>query len=282
MRPGMKWPRSLLACFAVASLFSSSVRVNPILILASRPRMRLGKLRRRRCAKLHGHLRAAPHLGPSLRTLFNSKIASNQQRLQPKVQAHLGDLAHRLPRKIRHSDVAALVGSHGHFGSVRLNFGLCLVRRRGRRIGLPGEIRRGEILQGRGFPGHLALVCRQMAGDAAALEDFSPTDFSGQPDAPPAASNQAEAEVKSHTPEVTMAADEGGDITVPDFSGKTMREVTEMCLHLGLEPLLVGSNLAVEHRPEAGTQVRRGAKVTVQFGTPPPAKLAKAHARSRR
>ena len=127
-----------------------------------------------------------------------------------------------------------------------------------------------------------AAYKRQMAGEAAALEDFSPTDFSGQPDAPPAASNQAEAEVKSHTPEVTMAADEGGDITVPDFSGKTMREVTEMCLHLGLEPLLVGSNLAVEQRPEAGTQVRRGAKVTVQFGTPPPAKLAKAHARSRR
>ena len=127
-----------------------------------------------------------------------------------------------------------------------------------------------------------AAYKRQMAGEAAALEDFSPTDFSGQPDAPPAASNHAEAEVKSHTPEVTMAADEGGDITVPDFSGKTMREVTEMCLHLGLEPLLVGSNLAVEQRPEAGTQVRRGAKVTVQFGTPPPAKLAKAHARSRR
>jgi len=127
-----------------------------------------------------------------------------------------------------------------------------------------------------------AAYKRQMAGEAAALEDFSPTDFSGQPDAPPAASNQAEAEVKSHTPEVTMAADEGGDITVPDFSGKTMREVTEMCLHLGLEPLLVGSNLAVEQRPEAGTQVRGGAKVTVQFGTPPPAKLAKAHARSRR
>jgi beta-lactam-binding protein with PASTA domain len=79
-----------------------------------------------------------------------------------------------------------------------------------------------------------------------------------------------------------MAADEGGGITVPDFSGKTMREVTEMCLHLGLEPLLVGSNLAVEQHPEAGTQVRRGAKVTVQFGTPPPSKLARAHARSRR
>ena len=78
----------------------------------------------------------------------------------------------------------------------------------------------------------------------------------------------------------TRLATPGGDIAVPDFSGQTMREVTEMCLHLGLEPLLVGTNLAVEQRPEAGTVVRRGAKVTVQFGTPP-GKPAKAHARSR-
>ena len=120
----------------------------------------------------------------------------------------------------------------------------------------------------------------QIAGESTALEDFSPTDFSGQPDAPPAASNQAEPEPAFHATEVTVAADEGRSITVPDFSGKTMREVTEMCLHLGLEPLLVGSNLAVEQHPEAGTQVRRGAKVTVQFGTPP-MRLAKAHARSR-
>ena len=126
-----------------------------------------------------------------------------------------------------------------------------------------------------------AAYKRQIAGEAGTLEDFAPTDFSGQPDAPPAASNQAEPEPKSHAPEVTMAADEGGDVAVPDFSGKTMREVTEMCLHLGLEPLLVGSNLAVEQRPEAGTEVRRGAKVTVQFGMPPPAKPAKAYTRSR-
>lgn len=127
-----------------------------------------------------------------------------------------------------------------------------------------------------------AAYKRQITGEAATLEDFSPTDFSGQPDAPPAASNQAEPEPKSHAPEVTMVADEGGGITVPDFAGKTMREVTEMCLHLGLEPLLVGSNLAVEQHPEAGTRVRSGTKVTVQFGTPPPSKLARAHARSRR
>ena len=40
------------------------------------------------------------------------------------------------------------------------------------------------------------------------------------------------------------SVDEGGDIAVPDFHGKTMRDVTEMCLRLGLEPVLVGSSLA--------------------------------------
>jgi cell division protein FtsI (penicillin-binding protein 3) len=124
-----------------------------------------------------------------------------------------------------------------------------------------------------------AAYKRQLAEEASTLEDFSPADFSGQPDAPPVA-YQAEPEPQYHAPEVALAADEGGSVTVPDFSGKTMREVTEMCLHLGLEPLLVGSNLAIEQHPEAGTQVRQGAKVTVRFDAPP-AKLAKGHARSR-
>jgi len=35
---------------------------------------------------------------------------------------------------------------------------------------------------------------------------------------------------------VTVALDEGGDIAVPDFRGKTVREVTETCLRLGLIP----------------------------------------------
>src|SRR5579859_3878484 len=125
-----------------------------------------------------------------------------------------------------------------------------------------------------------AAYKRQRNGEA--VEDFSPTDFSGALDAPPVAPSPAEAEPKSRAPEVALAAEEGGDIAVPDFSGKTMREVTEMCLHLGLEPQLVGSNLAIEQHPEAGTQVRRGAKVTVQFGTAAAGKPATRAARSRR
>jgi cell division protein FtsI (penicillin-binding protein 3) len=105
-----------------------------------------------------------------------------------------------------------------------------------------------------------------------ALEDFSVVDFSGQPDPWPAASQTAGAKGPQHAdsnkPVLTVAVDEGGDIAVPDFSGKTMRDVTDIALRLGLDPVLVGSNLATEQSPAAGAKVRRGAKITVQFGTP--------------
>lgn len=105
--------------------------------------------------------------------------------------------------------------------------------------------------------------------DEAALDDLAPMDFSAQPES-------AEDGVKTDNakttlqklPEVMMAVDEG-DVAVPDFAGKTMREVTESCLKLGLNPVLVGSNLAVQQVPAGGTKVRRGTKVTVQFGTAP-------------
>jgi cell division protein FtsI (penicillin-binding protein 3) len=130
-----------------------------------------------------------------------------------------------------------------------------------------------------------AAYKRKGATDDLALEDFSATDFSGQLDEEVPVDLKPNAmelkDSKQRVPEVMMPAEEGGDITVPDFAGKTMRDVTEMCLHLGLEPVLVGSNLATEQTPAAGTTVKRGAKVAIQFGTPPPAKAVKAHKRSR-
>jgi len=106
--------------------------------------------------------------------------------------------------------------------------------------------------------------------EAAAMEDDTPTDFSAQmetpePDAKPAAANPVQPQV----PNVTVAMDEGGDIAVPDFQGKTMREVADACMRLGLKPVLVGSSLALQQSPAAGSKVRRGAKVTVEFGTMP-------------
>jgi cell division protein FtsI (penicillin-binding protein 3) len=111
--------------------------------------------------------------------------------------------------------------------------------------------------------------------DSATLEDFTPTDFSGLPVQPPMESTASNPRGgKNQAPPVTVAVDEGGDIQVPDFSGKTMRGVTEICLRLGLDPVLVGSSLATNQTPAAGARVRRGAKITVQFGTPGP-KIAK-------
>ncbi len=134
---------------------------------------------------------------------------------------------------------------------------------------------------------------KQQFTDSSALEDFTPTDFSALPDpsltddvpeAPAPTENAgmqtAQRRVENRPPQVTVAVDEGGDIAVPDFSGKTMRDVTEICLRLGLDPVLVGSNLALDQVPAAGAKVRRGAKVTVQFGTPTP-KSTGAHKRSR-
>jgi membrane peptidoglycan carboxypeptidase len=102
--------------------------------------------------------------------------------------------------------------------------------------------------------------------ETASLEDFTPVDFTAQPDQLPAPERTVATE--SPKPSVTVALDEGGDIAVPDFRGKTMREVTEMCLRLGIEPVLVGSGLAVDESPSDGAKVRRGAKITVRFGTP--------------
>jgi cell division protein FtsI (penicillin-binding protein 3) len=119
------------------------------------------------------------------------------------------------------------------------------------------------------------------ASNSAALADFTPTDFTGQPDQPPAefAGTTANAGM-GQLPPVTVAVDEGGDIPVPDMTGKTMREVTEMCLRFGLDPVLVGSGLATNQKPAAESKLRRGAKVTVQFGAPA-LKIAKSKQRAR-
>jgi cell division protein FtsI (penicillin-binding protein 3) len=110
--------------------------------------------------------------------------------------------------------------------------------------------------------------------DTSSLEDFSAVDFSGQPDPMPLESQPAgrAADAKRRSEEkvepLTVAVDQGGDVEVPDFNGKTMREVMDACLRLRLEPVLVGSGLALEQSPAAKAKLRPGTKVTVSFGTP--------------
>jgi cell division protein FtsI (penicillin-binding protein 3) len=64
----------------------------------------------------------------------------------------------------------------------------------------------------------------------------------------------------------TVAFGDPSGVVVPSLSGQTVRAVTEECSRLGLMPALIGSGVAVEQFPEAGTQVLRGSRVTVRFG----------------
>jgi stage V sporulation protein D (sporulation-specific penicillin-binding protein) len=124
-----------------------------------------------------------------------------------------------------------------------------------------------------------AAYKKQEAIDESTLEESSATDFNAQLDETPAPAEVVPAktapEPVKRPSEVMMAVEDGADVTVPDFSGKTMREVTTMCLRLGLDPVFVGTNLALEQTPAAGTQVKSGSRVSVQFGTPPPSKVTK-------
>jgi cell division protein FtsI (penicillin-binding protein 3) len=111
---------------------------------------------------------------------------------------------------------------------------------------------------------------RKDANEDDSLDDLSAVDFNAQPEV---TEESAKPTVKKaelpKSPEVLMSADEGGDIVVPDFFGKTMRDVTEGCMRLGLNPVLVGTSVAIQQTPAAGAKVRRGTKVTVEFGDMP-------------
>ena len=109
--------------------------------------------------------------------------------------------------------------------------------------------------------------------EESSLDDLTPVDFNAQPEAEEQPSKVEEVKAQpAKLPEVMMSADEGGDIVVPDFAGKTMRDVSEMCMRLRLDPVLVGSRVAIQQVPAAGAKVRRGTKVTVEFGDAPAGK----------
>jgi cell division protein FtsI/penicillin-binding protein 2 len=63
----------------------------------------------------------------------------------------------------------------------------------------------------------------------------------------------------------TVEIAEGGGIPAPQLLGKTVRDVTEECLKMGLTPVLVGTGIATEQSPEPGVSIRRGNRITVQF-----------------
>jgi cell division protein FtsI (penicillin-binding protein 3) len=60
---------------------------------------------------------------------------------------------------------------------------------------------------------------------------------------------------------------EFGDVTIPEFHGKSLRQVTEESLKAGLRLQSFGSGAAVEQIPPPGTNVRAGVRIQVRFSS---------------
>src|ERR1700730_9578060 len=100
--------------------------------------------------------------------------------------------------------------------------------------------------------------------DVADVSDFNPVQVETNMAATnylPVAAEQAHG---STAPTVELAQGEG--IPVPQLLGKTVREATEQCMKLGLNPVLVGTGISDEQSPEPGAMIRRGSRLTVRFG----------------
>jgi cell division protein FtsI (penicillin-binding protein 3) len=92
----------------------------------------------------------------------------------------------------------------------------------------------------------------------------------GQGPPQPLAPNPADAantdQAKLPTSGTVVLDVEQGGIEVPSFVGKTVRGAVEAAQDAGLELEAVGSGVARQQSPPAGTHVAAGAHVTVQFG----------------
>lgn len=84
------------------------------------------------------------------------------------------------------------------------------------------------------------------------------------PAKPADAAIQAKEKLPS-TGTVVLDVEQGG-IEVPSFVGKTVRGAVESAQDIGLQLEAVGSGIARQQSPVAGTHVAAGARVTVQFG----------------
>ncbi len=95
--------------------------------------------------------------------------------------------------------------------------------------------------------------------EMAELDDFTPAISGGlQADSADRATEPA----RRPAPEAVVSSE---SVTAPDLAGKTMREVSEICQALGLNPILAGTGLAVEQEPAAGESVPKGGNITVRF-----------------
>ena len=106
-----------------------------------------------------------------------------------------------------------------------------------------------------------ASRARAAEQNLADLSDFDPVQADAN--ATPEDSSPAVLPAGLAAPTVELA--EGQGVTMPELRGKTVREVTEKCMKLGLTPILVGTGIAAQQSPDPGSTIRRGSRITVQF-----------------
>jgi len=99
---------------------------------------------------------------------------------------------------------------------------------------------------------------------AALREGLAPAAAAPSSSAAPQAASQTKAALPARG---TVVLDvEPGGIEVPSFVGKTVRGAIESAEDVGLEIDAVGSGIARQQNPAAGSHVAAGSRVTVQFG----------------
>src|SRR5882672_11003840 len=153
--------RGVSTWFVASPRACSSSWLNPIFILMPGPLVRLRDLWCR-CPELHGDLGPVSDSCSRRWRLIGCKARANQNRLQPKANASLGHLTHRLAGKVWHLDIAPFVHGHGH----RRRLALVLLRircgnPRRRLVGHAGKICGREILQ-RGAICYVTVLVRSL------------------------------------------------------------------------------------------------------------------------
>jgi cell division protein FtsI (penicillin-binding protein 3) len=99
---------------------------------------------------------------------------------------------------------------------------------------------------------------------AALREALAPSAATPSSSAAPQAASEAKAALPA-SGTVVLDVEQGG-IEVPSFVGKTVRAAVESAEDVGLEIDAVGSGIARQQNPAAGSHVAAGSRVTVQFG----------------
>jgi cell division protein FtsI (penicillin-binding protein 3) len=98
------------------------------------------------------------------------------------------------------------------------------------------------------------------------MRESQPVAVESQPTQPAKIPDSVAAQPKLPATGTVVLDVEQGGIEVPSFVGKTVRGALEAAQDSGLELEAVGSGVARQQSPPAGTHLAAGAHVTVQFG----------------